>query len=304
MVTGLITANGEMSPDIGRVNLANSDGKSSRRRKQNGRSVHFGQLPVEEADSDEDEDEDFVPEEASDISMLDDSKDETDDSSDVSDSSSSDSDSDDTSSSDSDSDSDSDRSSDSDSDSDDDSTGTSDYGEAKSGEPHVPPGKGSKATKNRNKRRTEAKKLKRWKASGVLPATATMEDLRKRVGPQAEEPQTRDNDLTEILPTPLTGETMRKRKREIPEDTTTRTPIDMDQSTTDKNAGDGTEAERQKHELGGQMTEDPSSAEKIEQPNPESGRKRMRPNVSAISRILSHQARVSLSCDGSLVRMC
>jgi hypothetical protein len=234
----------------------------------NSKSVRFGHLPSnEDDDSSEEDDEDFAPDEhdASDASTDDDSEDETDESSAVSsDTSSSASDSDDTSSSESDSEN---------------KASDSDEGDVAKVllSTHTPPNKGKKNTKIRNQRRKASKKLLALKNSGHLPMNATMEDLRNWT-----EQNSRNQTGAESPPgmSPPADSTLRKRKRDDEE-------VATEQLTIESNEA---ELELRKQDLMSQIPEtSPDTAKQTASDS--TPPKRLRPNVSAISRILSHQAR-------------
>ena len=283
---GLITANGEPSPTQATFDVVEAvfdEGQTTGEYKlgQKRKRVSFGQLPEKEVDSEEEEEEDFVPEDDSEEDAIsteaeDGSENESDDSSEDSDTSSSDSDT----SSDENSTSDSDIDSASESESEPEILPSKHAGSPS--KPTVGPGKGSNVTKKRNTRRTQSKHLQRLKQSGTLPPDATLQDMREGVKTQTErqEGQTADGEAD----TTLTTTDSKKRKRGVEETSVGDEEVDR------KDGEDVTELERRKEELMKRITPEPSSS-KRPSATPESTSKRLRPDVSAIGRILSRQAR-------------
>jgi hypothetical protein len=276
------------------------------RRHSNSRTVQFKKPIVEQNDdsSDSEADEDFAPGVESSDSMAEDSDDSDSDSSESSDS--------DASSSDSDSDSSSCSNSSSDS-----SSGPEVH-KILHPKPTANgvPGKGSKVTRSRNHRRRDGVQLKKLKALGVLHQDASLEDMRSWNSEDATAREQRiayakEHAVIEGLD--VSGPP-RKRKRGAVEAT--------QETQTSDNL---TELERRKQELMTQMGEDdaPLSAPISTEPTPapttteyayapvestpatietiptlapaEPTRKRLRPDTSAISRILARQTQVRLS---------
>lgn len=207
--------------------------------------------------------------------------------------------------------------SDSDSDSTDSSSGSDSDSDSSAPEvlsskkPTVPPWSGSKDTRRRNFRRKQSVKLKRLKAEGKLHPDATYDDLQKYFGVSKEEETPTQNPAHPMSKS--TGK--RKRLGEDTEDkqTQTQTQTQMDESA---------ELERRREELMARladtapdvemtpveplshiveqvdqtisvsaspsMSEVSVSKESLATPTPPT--KRLRPNVSAIGRILQRQA--------------
>jgi hypothetical protein len=200
--------------------------------------------------------------------------------------------------------SDSDSTSDSDSDSDSNSSAAPDVLSSK---PTVPPWSGSQQTRKRNFRRKQLVKLKQLKAEGKLHPEATYTDLQEYLGT----PKQRDSPNRSPAHTMATSKGKRKRLAEDAEDEVMQTPAD-----------ESVELERRREELmarladtvpDAEMTPVGSSTTTVEQveqtvsasaspaltptsasqkitavPTPPT--KRLRPNVSAIGRILQRQA--------------
>jgi hypothetical protein len=205
--------------------------------------------------------------------------------------------------SDSSSDSDSD-STDSDSDSDSDSSAAPDVLSSK---PTVPPWSGSQQTRKRNFRRKQLVKLKQLKAEGKLHPDATYTDLQEFLG------TTKKGELPDRAPAHTMSTSTGKRKRlgEDAEDQDVQTPAD-----------ESAELERRREELMARLADaasdvemtpvesltttveqveqtvsvsaspamTPGSASKRSTATPTPPTKRLRPNVSAIGRILQRQA--------------
>lgn len=236
------------------------------------------------------------------------------DSSSVSGSSDSDSgsESEDYSSSSSSSDSDSDSTSESDSDSDSDGSP-----EIQSSKPCAPPFSGSTKTHQRNRRRREVMKLKKFKAEGKLHPDASLADLRMYLG----EPVTNESDSADVTSSKAMSKTMGKRKR-----------LDTDDSKMEAMDNDTVELERRREELMARL-KDASPSVEMTQTTPAqdtmhrmseapSGAasstviaefairkdshttappaKRLRPNIPAIGRILQRQAIVDAPCTVTL----
>jgi hypothetical protein len=291
--------------------LTNGDtSPGSSRAKTASKKVQFVGGELEDEDDSEEEDDDFVPGgEPDKDAAMDDNEDEDDeddsdfgsdsdsDASSASDASSSDSDSDDTSS-------------DSDSDSDSDASSPPEVRSSKgvletpnrnppSSPKHTAPGQGRMATKHRNSRRTRTNRLRHLKNIGKLPAGANLKDLDEYEAGQT----SRSTDAPDA-PRPFsTFEGKRKR---------------IDDDEVEDNSAEGlAEFMQRKKELMAKFGEDeksttiqdgeslqepaaaprPASPEAImeeEQPaKKETPKKRLRPDTSAISRILARQAMVS-----------
>ncbi|KAF2017484.1 hypothetical protein BU24DRAFT_420525 [Aaosphaeria arxii CBS 175.79] len=247
---GLIMAHGESPSDHSAKDLQNR-GES----KGTHKAVRFEDLPVDQLGSEESDDEDFAPEDDLDVSM-DDLE------------SGSDGASGDESSADSDpSGSGSHSSSDSDSES-----GGDEGPEERSTKvkPYGPPGSGSKSTWNRNQRRKEQARLQKLKEQGVLDADAGFKELR------ALSPATRTRALTNnnhsTTPSKTTvGMSSQKRKRDDQED-------------------EDSSLERRRIEMLAKIDELQAPATPVDSSTPPSASKRLRPDVSAFKRIISHQA--------------
>jgi hypothetical protein len=299
---GLLTANGEGSPQqTGADRLANGDTLAGAERQSRARShskvVQFIQPEVEEDEDSDDDDDDFAPEgeqDDEDVAMDDDS--DSDEHSDADSSSASDT------SSDSDSD---DSSSDSGSESDASSPPEVRSSKGEAGKTthelpetpmHVAPGGGLSATRSRNSRRTRANRLRYLKEAGKLHANATLKDLTEyESAKEYQEPE----------PSKPFSTYSGKRKHVEEEE---------EEEEEEETAEDVTELEQRKHELMARFGEDtpslmaqsegtsrePIIAQKAASPKisltedqstkPETPRKRLRPDTSAISRILARQA--------------
>ena len=281
---GLITANGEVLDEADNAGaLVNGVASPARheppRAGKSSKKVKFREPVVEaEEDSSDEDDDDFVPGGAgsdSDVSMGNDSEDSHDSSS-GSEASALDSDSGDSSTSDSDS------SSGSDSDGGDDANSRPDERQI----PRAPPFQGKNATRSRNHRRRDGAKLKGLKELRILPQEANLEDLRtwrdKNSGEKRQE--ITEAQKISVGPTP----TM-KRKRGRARGSS--------QITASDNIN---ELEQRRQELMAKMDKDnelpvqvPSAPIPVEPAEPtEPAPKRLRPDTSAISRILARQARV------------
>lgn len=273
----LITATGEGEHDENMLNGSTNSISAPKATK----SVSFDALPCADAHSDsDDDDDDFAPggDSGQDDSSTQDTSD-TDSDSESSTASASDSPSkaSDTGSSASDS------SSDTDSDS---SSSEGEPDEIRGGNPvahspvrdRVPPGKGHKLTQIRNKRRNNARKIKRLIAYGKLPPGATTHDLRMHdINTTAQE--TKDD----------ANATSSKKRKLLDEDTS----ADMGAMVKGQAATELEQRKRHLMERVGRLTTatelqpaapSPSAAEN---PHP---RKRIRPDLAAFGRIVKHQA--------------
>ncbi|KAF3032643.1 hypothetical protein E8E12_002066 [Didymella heteroderae] len=272
----------------------------ARKSKGPEQTVRFKQPEVEmdlddDADEDEDEDDDFAPgEESDDVGSESDSDSDSDsetDSSDASDTSDSDSSSDDSSS---------------DSDSDSDSDAEPEVRSSKKPVPKVnvppepthantsPPGEGKKETQSRNARRTKTNRLNHLKKAGKIDKDANLKDLERY------EDELRQQQNGESEPAHPFSQPTAKRKRLEPEE--------QEQVIVDEAA----ELQRRKQEMiakFGQESDaamDEPASDKVDQaaPTPQqdskspdattekiSERKRLRPDVSAIGRMLARQTK-------------
>ncbi|KAI8933561.1 hypothetical protein NX059_009295 [Plenodomus lindquistii] len=274
-------------------------------RKSN-RQVHFKQPIAEElgdSDEDDEDDDDFAPGGNHEELDLDDDSSESDSDFDSGDSSSG------SGSSSSGSDSDSSSGSDSDSDSDSDASSPPDVLSSKGGSKvtsaaatpvsprEVPPGGGRAATKSRNSRRTRTNRLRHFKEKGLLGQNATLADL------QAYEQAKASGELDAAIPAQPSPPASSKRKR-----------VEDADATECAESEETNELEKRKEELmarlgdtsSGTLQEDRSALSVSDavapaQSTPEISReeepakkdtptRRMRPDTSAISRILARQA--------------
>ena len=289
--------------------IAQDTAPSRRKPKSAEKTVHFKQPEVEmdlDDDSEDEEDDDFAPGE-SDVVDVDSSEDSDSDSDSTSDSSSASDDLD--TDSDSDSDSSSDDSS-SDSDSDSDSDAAPEVRSSKAPVPRrsvpqplttlniSPPGEGKRSTRSRNARRTKSNRLKYLKEAGKLHEHADLKDLEKY-----EEELTQQNNGVNPLHQRF-AQPDGKRKR-----------IDADEHTQ-SGSDEAAELEKRKQEMIARLnqeddlamdTEPPASSapskhtsESPQQPDlaPDNtsaagtpSRKRLRPDVSAIGRMLVRQTK-------------
>lgn len=305
---GMLTPNGESPPTQDSVGLlTNGDtGAGSQRpsaARKPSKTVQFQTADLEDDEDSDEDDDDFAPgaEQDDDVTSGDSS-----DSSDSSDSDSGSSSASDASSSDSDSD---DSSSDSDSDSD--ASAPPDVQSSKTlpvstkkrqltGSPkNVAPGHGASGTKSRNSRRARTNRLRFLKADGKLPRDADLAALGKY-----------DQGLL-ALPSPQpepskpfsTYEGKRKRidtdeVGEAPEDAT---ELDLRKRELMARFGDDTAGTMARTEepaeksVTSPASSSPSKPGEDELSKAETPRKRLRPDTSAISRILARQAMVRRS---------
>ena len=181
---------------------------------------------------------------------------------------------------------------------------------------HVPPGAGKKTTQSRNARRTMANRLRLLKASGELPKDATLKDLtrheeQKRHGYVEEEPQSgrafeqhtgKRKRIEDEEPTNDGAEELARRKQQLmakfAEDTsseTTRAEQPAPTVTTEKaSTPQKTASEDQVMQEPGSESQEQISTEKEAILEPKAAR-RLRPDTTAIGRILARQARVRFS---------
>lgn len=313
----LLIANGETSKDSARLQNGQSPGALRDPSLSNGtatdKSVRFGELPLtygDYSDDDDDEDDDdFAPQyrESDDGDMESNSDDSSDDSSNDSSTSSSisgsgsssttsDSDTNKDSDSDSNSDSDSGSSSESESESDEDSSRDS---EASSGPEiisskapplHTPPGRGKSVTRARNKRRSLSKKLTRLKTNGILDSNATLKDVRVHLQPAASlaskdtavtNGTNQEGPVDEAVP-------LASKKRKRGDEEATPSEQAAGQLEHDWEA----DLERRKQLLLQNLESLDQSTQAAEVIPQDSATKRLRPDVSAIGRILKQQTRV------------
>jgi hypothetical protein len=274
------------------------------------KTIQFKQPEAEllgDSDEDDDDDDDFAPSEDNDDTM--------DGEGDFGSSGASDSTSD----------SDSDSSSDSDSDSDSgDSSGPevmSSKGTLQSTRPataqkppvHVPPGSGKKATQSRNARRTMANRLRQLKASGELSKDATLKDLstyeeQKRHGYVEDEPQSgkafgqhsgKRKRIDDEGPTNDSAEELERRKRELmakfAEDTASEaTRVDQPAQTVTTERESTPQQGASEDQVMQEPISEPQeqiSTDKEATSEPKAAR-RLRPDTTAIGRILARQAKV------------
>lgn len=262
------------------------------------KTVSFKQ-PEVEMDMDEDEDDDFAPgEESDDVDGSDDSESDTDsdsdsdtDSSDASDTSDADSSSDDSSS---------------DSDSESDSDAEPEVRSSKTPVPNInvrprpisanmsPPGEGKKETQSRNARRTKTNRLKYLKKAGKLDKDANLKDLEKY------EDELRQQESSEREPAHSFSQPTGKRKRLEAEEQEP-APVDeaaeLERRKQEMIARLGQESDAAMEEPAPDTTEqaartpqqDPNSPDVTAENPPE--RKRLRPDVSAIGRMLARQTK-------------
>ncbi|KAF2864805.1 hypothetical protein BDV95DRAFT_588055 [Massariosphaeria phaeospora] len=281
----LITANGHFSDE--HADDAENSGyerQDAARPNKRQKTVHFTQPVQDESDS-EDDDEDFAPPEDSDdndVGM------DTVISSGDSDTSSSGSDSDDSSS---DSDSDSSSSSESDVDSGTIATvTTADKRTSVSSHPlinadHSSPGQGLKTTMRRNRRRSESKRLRKLQSTGVLGVNANLKDYRQYVtsNPPPSQPPTEDTSHVDMM-TAYSG-----------------TKTHLERGSKFEVTSEGVTYSFTKDELFGVAKkqewhpglEKPSKAPETPSTKPTEAppARRLKPDVTAIGRIIAHQTR-------------
>jgi hypothetical protein len=318
---GLITANGEDVVEEEAPALVNGlytrSGNKRRKSRQAAKLVQFKLPEIDASDDSEEDDEDFALEGAeqkepsSEESSDDDSDSDSDSDSDAASGASSSA----SGTSDSDSESDSDSSSDSDSD-DSDASSPPDVLSSKDGRKkkattdnspiHIPPGGGRKETKDRNVRRTTSNRLRHLQESGKLPKNATFKDLRDYDYEQGYEQSKRDRDREESIPaqpfSDFAGNKTRLEEDESAEkagaqpEVISDKPNELEQrkrelmarlgntSLTPAPAGKPVEAEGPVAEP---AKSSPQPLSKEEQP----AKRRLRPDTSAIGRILARQAK-------------
>jgi hypothetical protein len=281
----MITANGEAMKDDIRLSNSHLRGDHSGVDTPNGtagdKAVRFAQLPdLGEDSEDEEDDEDFVAE---------DDDDSDGDSTSTSGTSSDDSSSDASTSSGSGSSDDSDSESESDtSSSDTDSESDIDVESDASSGPEVirfssvPPGKGKTTTKSRNARRNLSKKLKMLKQNGQLDPNATLKDVRgllQKEGKGAEFTQERAQ---------LDGPSQPNAKKRKRQSKSSEGNGDVGAKEQDWEA----DLERRKNLLLQNLELLEQSGEVGEKTTGQPAAKRLRPDVSAIGRLLKQQTRV------------
>ena len=200
-----------------------------------------------------------------------------------------------TSSSNSDSDSDSDTNSDTDSSS---SSSGDESESSQSSGPEVvsskPPYAGKKSTKARNKRRTLASKRRKLVERGLLPTGSTLEDARQYLKQADTAPEA---DTTKpVAQAPSSSNKMKRGGAELMPEERLQAGNELEERRRQLLAElnlDATSSETAKPGEDGKPVaamEQPPAQEPVQEP----ARKRLRPNVSAIRRIISHQATVSI----------
>jgi hypothetical protein len=281
--------------------VSRSSANESRRTTK---TVQFQQPEVDASDDSDEDDDDFAPEGDDESASSAEDLDSSDSDSGSAAKSGASSSASDTSDSDSDSDTTSNSGSDPDSNSDDsDASAPPDVLSSRDGRKttatkHVPPGQGLKATKVRNSRRTRVNRLRRLKASGVLPESAGLSDLKEYEEGKQDPREEEDSPRTQPF-----SSSHGKRKR-LDEDSLTKTA-----------AEDAAQLEQRKQELMARLgdissctaplvepvqlpttkeqhTESPSSTipEDGSQVKNQGALRRLRPDTSAIGRILARQA--------------
>ncbi|KAF2111979.1 hypothetical protein BDV96DRAFT_614359 [Lophiotrema nucula] len=276
----LITANGEEGTLNGGISDAEAGGDAPHetRRRSGTKRVRFEHAPKQilgvselDDDLDEEDDGDFEPggSEDSDASMenaSNDDSDTSDESSVVSDTSSEDTDSS------------SDTSSESDS--------GSSVPEEPIGRQPVAPNKGKSGTQNRNKRRKLSLKLRNLQKLEILPSNARR--------PEFEEWEGQDESAKEqqLAQAQLRLEE-KKRKSALEEPRTGRTAAESDAQNLENAKQILLSKYGQEDSEEAKATTPAELPEKLVTPAPaqEPPRKRLRPNISAITRIIGHQAR-------------
>ncbi|KAH7112563.1 hypothetical protein B0J11DRAFT_186558 [Dendryphion nanum] len=279
----------ETSPNPVQLRLTN--GNTTRNASKN-KTVTFQDPLVEEGDSDEEDDSDFAPGQLNS---------DSDASADPESNSGSESDSD------SDSVSSAEVSDSQNSSSDDSSESSSDESDSDSNESSgpevlpaklVPPGQGRKSTQVRNKRRREAARLRALKDTGIIPEGTTLSGLRAHEAGQAQSANVLtprgDGQTESIIPKDSNTTTQHPKKRKRGKD-----EADPESHQTDRLS----ELERRKQQLMDSLNSNTTLAvtkefktktpEKVvEETKPTTAEaKRVRPNVSAIGRILARQTR-------------
>jgi hypothetical protein len=300
------TAESKASPDIGLLTNGDKSPGSSRAKTASKKVQFAGEVPGD-ADDSEEEDDDFVPggEPDKDAAMDDDEDEDDEDDSDFG----SDSDSDASSASDaSSSDSDSDDTS-SDSDSDSDASSPPEVRSSKgvletpnrnppSSPKHTAPGQGRMATKHRNSRRTRTNRLRHLKNAGKLPAGADLKDLDEYEAGQT----SRSADAADAQRPFSTFEGKRKRIDDEVEDDSAeglakfiqRKKELMAKFSKDEKCTTVQDKEPLQEPAAAPRPASPVAIMEEEQPTKkETPKKRLRPDTSAISRILARQAMVS-----------
>lgn len=308
-VAGLLAESGEASPlQEGAIPLTvNHTAPRSTRRlgsRRASKSVRFKSPELDDDEDSDEDDEDFAPDGAQDEEVsVDADSDTTDtDSSDASDTSSSDSD--DTSSD-----------SDSDSDSDNESEASSPPEVMSSrgvlqptpkktlGSPqNVAPGQGRAATRARNGRRTKTNRLRFLKAAGKLPPDADLEAMAQYDATQNQEPLPEldpeaelEHEQSKSLDT-STGKRKRTAEEEVTEDTTELAQRKEELMARFGEAKDSTTVQAEESLQESAAVEQPLlpqvNAEEEQPTMKETPKKRLRPDTSAISRILARQAMV------------
>ncbi|CAO2657975.1 Nn.00g072350.m01.CDS01 [Neocucurbitaria sp. VM-36] len=311
-IAGLLTANGEGDEEPVEGTLLPSGDRQGARSRQGSKSVQFQQPELDEdedseEEEEEDDDDDFAPEGDSESDLAMDNASEDDSGSDSGLYAGSGASSSASSTSDSDSDSDSNSSSASDSDSESQASSPPDVLSSRDGSKrqtatltHVPPGEGRASTKSRNARRTMTNRLRALKKAGELPEDADLSDLRRY-----EDGKTADiQEETEASTSPPKVSGKRKRL--------------SNEESTDITIEDISELNKRKQELMAKFGEEslgatiqtdaptlpqtsiidpavissPSSQLPNDEPpaKKETPSKRLRPDTTAIGRILARQA--------------
>jgi hypothetical protein len=178
---------------------------------------------------------------------------------------------------------------------------------------HVPPGAGKKTTQSRNARRTMANRLRLLKASGELHKDATLKDLtkyeeQKRHGYVEEEPQSgrafgqhtgKRKRIEDEEPTNDSAEELARRKQQLmarfAEDTaseTTRADQPVQTVTIENKSTPQTAASKDKDMQEPSLEPQERVSSEKEATSELKATRRLRPDTSAIGRILARQARV------------
>jgi hypothetical protein len=294
------------SSEIGLLTNGDSSAGSERRSRASTatRKVHFKGPELEDEDDSEEDDDDFAPggEQEKGV-VLDDDEESEDDSDFSSDSDSDSSSASGTASSDSDSD---DISSDSDSDASSPPEVRSSKGvleptnkKIPSSPKQVTPGEGRSATRARNSRRTRTNRLRHLKNAGKLPADAGLKALEEYEAAQSSKPS-HDSDASRPFST-FAGKRKRIDGDEV-EDADTQGAAELEQRKKELMAKFGedenlTAVPDNESPLQSAVSSTPASPQAIMVEEPpakkETPKKRLRPDTSAISRILARQAMVS-----------